>query len=271
MPSVWVVGSLNIDLVAKVRRFPQPGETVGGADLHRRPGGKGANQAAAAAAAGATVRLVASVGDDETGRSYLDELNRRGVDVSGVLVRHGTPTGHALILVDETGENTIVVIPGANGLLTAADLSDFAAAPGDVVLLQLETPVEVVTVVIERARSAGATVILNLSPYRELDARLLECCDPIVVNEMENAQLEATGTKHESVVVTRGSAGASWGDAHAVAAAERVVDTTGAGDAFAGTLAAALAMGKNRQAALSAAVVAGALAVEHDGAQDWEF
>ncbi len=271
MFEVWVVGSLNIDLVASVERFPRPGETLTGRDFHRRPGGKGANQAAAAAAAGAPVRMIGCVGDDGAGRAYRDALGRRGVDTSAVLVRQGVLTGHAVILVDDRGENSIVVIPGANALLAPADVNRLRPALGDVVMLQLETPVEVVGRAVAMAKEAGARVLLNLSPFQRLADDLLGACDVIVVNETENAQLEASGTSHPSVVVTRGPDGASWGDAQASAQPERVVDSTGAGDAFAGALAAAVAAGHDRVTALQQAVLAGARAVEHEGAQDWEL
>ena len=269
MSEVWVVGSLNIDLVARVERFPRPGETLLGHDFQRRPGGKGANQAAAAAAGGVPVHLIGSVGDDEAGRTYRAALAQRGVDTSAVLVRRSAATGHAVILVDDQGENSIVVIAGANATLTPADVASLTPAPGDVVMLQLETPLDVVSRAIKTARNAGAVVILNLSPFQQLDAELLAGCDVIVVNETENAQLVGAGMSHESVVVTRGAGGATWGSAHASARAHRVVDSTGAGDAFTGALAAAIAAAKDRQAALEHAVLAGARAVEHPGAQDW--
>jgi ribokinase len=271
MPEVWVVGSLNLDLVARVERFPGPGETLIGRDFHRRPGGKGANQAVAAAVAGAAVRMIGCIGDDEAGRVYRDALGRRGVDTRDVSVREGARTGHAVILVDDGGENSIVVIPGANALLEAADIARLRPAPGDVVMLQLETPLDIVARAVATAKRAGATVVLNLSPFQPLAQDLLQDCDVIVVNETENAQLRDSRVRHRSVVVTQGAAGASWNDAHASARAERVVDTTGAGDAFAGALAAAVAAGQDRATALQQAVQAGARAVEHEGAQDWEL
>lgn len=271
MADVWVVGSLNIDLVARVERFPRPGETLIGRDFRRRPGGKGANQAVGAAAAGAAARLIGCVGDDDAGQVYRAALEQRGVRTSDVVVRHGVSTGYALILVDHDGENSIVVIPGANAQLDSADVARLRPAAGDVLMLQLETPLDVVVQAVAVARQAAATVLLNLSPFQRLDQHVLEACDLILVNETEHAQLVASGTSHPSVVVTRGAAGASWGDAHASAPVERVVDSTGAGDAFAGALAAAVAAGHDRQRALRQAVEAGARAVEHEGAQDWEF
>src|SRR4051794_32806277 len=163
MGDVWVVGSLNIDLVATVERFPRPGETLIGGHFDRRPGGKGANQAAGAAASGAHVRMIGSVGDDEAGRAYRAALADRGVDTSGVLVRPSVATGHAVILVDGEGQNSIVVIPGANAMLTPDDVARLKPAAGDVVMLQLETPVEVVTRAIMAGARSGAAVMLNLS------------------------------------------------------------------------------------------------------------
>ncbi|CAN5500832.1 ribokinase [soil metagenome] len=271
MAAVWVIGSLNVDLVSRVERFPGPGETVAGEGLRRLPGGKGANQAVAAAAAGASVRMIGRVGDDTAGSDYLAALADRGVDVSAVTVESDCATGHAMILLDRHGENCIVVIPGANGRVGLDDLARFEPAAGDVLLLQLEVPTAVIAAAVAAGSDAGATVLLNLSPYQDLDPELVRACDVIVVNEHEAAQLAASGLEPASVVITRGSAGASWQDVTARSAASEVIDTTGAGDAFAGALAAALVRGDDHQAALQAAVSAGAAAVGQFGAQGWEF
>lgn len=271
MSIVWVLGSLNIDLVARVERFPQPGETLTGQALVRRPGGKGANQAVAAAAAGARVRMIGRVGDDAEGRDYLLGLAERAVDVSRVVVEPGASTGHAVILVDDRAENCIVAVPGANGLVDASDVERLDPRPRDVVLLQLEVPVEAVRAAVTAAHAARAQIILNVSPYQDLDPALLLACDVVVVNEQEARALDAAGIELPSVVVTRGSAGATWNGESARCAADLVVDTTGAGDAFAGALAAALADGRDRPVALTLAVTAGARAVGVDGAQGWSF
>lgn len=271
MAAVWVIGSLNVDLVSRVQRFPGPGETVAGEGLRRLPGGKGANQAVAAAGAGASVRMIGRVGDDAAGSEYLAAMAQRGVDVSAVTTEPNCSTGHAMILLDRHGENCIVVIAGANGRVGLDDLARFEPEAGDVLLLQLEVPTAVIAAAVAAGAAAGATVLLNLSPYQELDPDLVHACDVIVVNEHEAAQLTASGIEPDSVVITRGSAGASWEGATARSESIEVIDTTGAGDAFAGALAAALARGEDHQAALQAAVSAGADAIGRLGAQGWAF
>lgn len=266
-----VVGSLNVDLVTRVVRHPRPGETVLGVSGGRMAGGKGANQAVAAAAAGAQVRLVGRVGDDEDGIAYVSRLSALGVDTTGLLVTGAVPTGRALITIDEDGENAIIVVPGANAELGSPDLAPLdEVGPGDVVLLQLEIPLPVVEEAARRARDRGARVVINLSPYAELALDVLAAADPVVVNEHEASLLADSDRVPASVLVTFGAAGASWDGQRAVAVAVpdgEVVDTTGAGDAFCGALAAALAAGCERQQALEAALGAGAEAVCHVGVQ----
>jgi ribokinase len=261
---VVVLGSLNVDLVTRVERHPSPGETVLGDGLSRLAGGKGATQAVAAAAAGASVVMVGAVGSDEAGAAYLARLRARGVDVSQVVVRAGEPSGTALIVVSVDGENSIVVVPGANAVVTWPDLD---LAPGDVLLTQLEIPLEAVAAGVRAAAAAGARVVLNVAPYAELPDDVLDLAEPVVANEHEASQL---GAAPRSLVVTRGADGATWGSmrvpATPVPGAE-VVDTTGAGDAFCGALAAALAAGDDEETALRAAVSVGAAAVRHEGAQ----
>ena len=271
MTRVMVLGSLNVDLVTRVERHPRPGETVLGHGLVQLAGGKGANQAMAAAAAGAEVLMVGCVGSDAGGTAYLIRLRDAGVDVSRVRVVEGEASGHALIAVDERGENTIVVIPGANGRLgdTEVDAVELLG-PGDVLLLQLEVPLPVVCAAARRAAHRGARVVLNTAPYAGLPADVVALADPVVANEHEMVALAESGAVPGSLLVTFGANGASWdGDiapAHEVASAD-VVDTTGAGDAFCGALAAALAAGADRTAALDRALAAGAAAVQHAGAQ----
>jgi ribokinase len=271
MAAVWVIGSVNVDLVARVRRLPGPGETVTGRDFARSPGGKGANQAVAAAAAGAQVRLIGRVGADADGERYRAGLAERGVDVSGVLVQAQELTGYAIVVVDEQGENVIVSVPGANGRLDRSDLDRFRPAAGDVLLLQLEVPLDVVRAAVAQAVAHQVLVVLNPSPWAELEPDLWRRCDVVVVNEHEAAQLRAASGAPGSVIVTRGAAGADWGTVHAGTAAPVVVDTTGAGDAFTGALAAALSFGASRVDALAAAAAAGAAAVGRIGAQGWVF
>jgi ribokinase len=271
MGRVVVVGSLNIDLVTRVERHPKPGETVRGTGFERLAGGKGANQAVAASAAGATVVMVGAVGSDDAGSAYVARLSALGIDTASVRVAPGCPTGHALITVDDEGENSIVVIAGANSAVTVDDLGVLSSAgPGDIVLLQLEIPLEVVTGAVRRASARGARVILNLSPYAALPPDVVALADPVIVNEHEAALLADSEALPASVVVTFGPAGAAWdGDqltGPPVDEAE-VLDTTGAGDAFCGALSAAMVAGSGRREALQAALAAGADAVRHVGAQ----
>jgi ribokinase len=271
MGRVVVVGSLNIDLVTRVQRHPKPGETVMGTGMARLAGGKGANQAVAARATGAAVVMVGCVGRDEPGSAYVDRLSGLGIDVAHIRVAPKTTTGHALITVDEAGENAIVMVAGANAGLSVDDLQVLeSVGPGDVVLLQREIPVEVVSAAARRAGSRGARVVLNLAPYGALPPDVVALADPLVVNEHEALLLADSQGMPASLVVTFGAAGARWdGEQRSgpVVTAGEVVDTTGAGDAFCGALSAALAAGACRQEALRTALAAGADAVRHLGAQ----
>ncbi|MFJ4897664.1 MULTISPECIES: ribokinase [unclassified Streptomyces] len=282
-----VVGSANADLVVGVDRRPSAGETVLGSDLAVHPGGKGANQAVAAARLGARTALLARVGDDAHGRLLLESQRSAGVDTTGVLVG-GAPTGVALITVDPTGDNSIVVSPGANARLTPADIR--AAAPllsaARVVSVQLEIPLETV---VETARvlPAGTRLVLNPSPPAPLPAEVLAACDPLVVNEHEARFIlgQDAGTTPESwaraltalgprsVVITLGAGGALAADARTgecvrVPSPEvDAVDTTGAGDAFTAALAWRLGLGEELPMATALAVRVGAAAVTRQGAQ----
>ena len=271
MGRVVVVGSLNIDLVTRVERHPKPGETVLGTGLERLAGGKGANQAVAAAAAGAAVVMAGCVGSDEAGSAYIARLLALGIDVAPIRVQPDCPTGHALITVDEAGENSIVVVPGANAAVGLDDLAVLqSVGPGDILLLQLEVPLEVVTAAARRAAGRGARVVLNLAPYAALPPDVVALADPLVVNEHEALMLADSEALPESLVVTFGAAGAAWdGDqlTGPVLEGSEVIDSTGAGDAFCGGLSAALVAGAGRREALQAALAAGAEAVKHHGAQ----
>lgn len=270
---VLVLGSLNVDLTTRVARHPSPGETVSGSGLSRRAGGKGANQAVAAAAAGARVAMAGAVGADEAGTAYRERLRTKGIDVDAVTITADQPTGHALIVVDQAGENTIVVVPGANATLTGVPAAVDTLGPGDVLLAVLEVPLDVVADAARAAHARGARVVLNLAPYADLPADVIALADPVVVNEHEARQLAAAGLDAGSLVITAGAAGARWGELQVPGHRVDVVDTTGAGDAFCGALAAALAgrgdetRGAGRQRALAAGVAAGARAVGHHGAQ----
>lgn len=271
MGRVIVVGSLTIDLVTHVERHPKSGETVRGAGLDRLAGGKGANQAVAASAAGAPVAMVGCVGSDEAGSASVARLLALGIDVAAIRVVTGCPTGHALVVVDDAGENTIVSVAGANAAVTVDDLGVLeAVGPGDIVLLQLEVPLEVVTAAVRRASVRGARIVLNMAPYAVLPPDVVALADPLVVNEHAALLLADSGAMPASLLVTFGAAGAAWdGDRvnGPVVEGADVLDTTGAGDALCGSLCAALAAGADRREALTAALAAGADAVTHVGAQ----
>ncbi|MFI1586796.1 ribokinase [Streptomyces halstedii] len=285
-----VVGSANADLVVGVERRPAPGETVLGSDLVVHPGGKGANQAVAAARLGARTALLARVGDDAHGRLLLGSQRDAGVDTGPVLVG-GAPTGVALITVDPSGDNSIVVSPGANARLTPQDIR--AAAPlfaaARVVSVQLEIPLDTVAET-ARALAPGTRLVLNPSPPAPLPADVLAACDPLVVNEHEARYIlgilgqEAGDIPEEwagallghgprSVVVTLGAEGAliadSRGGGHVRVPSPKVeaVDTTGAGDAFTAALAWRLGRGEPLAEAAAFAVRVGAAAVTREGAQ----
>lgn len=270
MTRVCVVGSLNMDMGFDVDTLPRPGETVLASSARSTPGGKGANQAVAAARAGAQVQLVGATGDDPAAAQLRSHLAANGVGSDG-LTTVGGPSGAAVVVVDSAGENIIVVAPGANAQLTLdSPRLRTLVADCDVLLAQLEIPVAAATAAAREARSAGATVIVNASPSggdaNEL-AALAELTDVLVVNEAEAAQW-VWPVPHR--VVTHGARGATYtgdGEDFTVAApGVEVVDTAGAGDVFAGVLAASWAGG--RDTALRRACAAGALATLVPGAGD---
>jgi ribokinase len=265
---VWVLGSLNVDVVVRVPRHPAPGETLIAGDHETAFGGKGANQAVAAAVAGATVRMVGAVGGDAEGAAYRERLAAFGIDVRSVRTVPG-PTGRAFIAVADDGENTILVSPGANAAVGDEDVAELAGlAAGDVLLLQLEVGLGVVAAAARRATAAGARVVINVAPYADLPAEVLALGAPVVANETEAALLSASGATPGDLLITRGESGSSWGGLRVAAErADRVVDTTGAGDTFCGALAAALAAGTDREPAMRSAAAAAARAVERLGAQ----
>ncbi|HRW18163.1 MAG TPA: PfkB family carbohydrate kinase [Dermatophilaceae bacterium] len=266
---VIVLGALNVDVVTRVERLPRPGETaLATAPTVRYAGGKGGNQAVAAAAAGARTVLVGAVGDDDSGRRYAARLADRGIETR-LHVAPGLPTGTAYITVDDDGENVIVVDAGANAAVAPnADLAELVE-PGDVLLAQLEIPIGAVESAVRAAADRGARIVLNAAPFHTLAPDVVALADPLVVNEHEAALLADAGLMPGSLLVTFGGAGAQWDDVRVDAIqVPSVVDSVGAGDAFCGALAAALAAGgPDRSAALWAAAVAGAEAVQRHGAQ----
>ncbi len=288
MARVIVVGSINQDVTVTVDRFPSPGETLSGTSLTYSLGGKGANQAAAAAHSGATVVFVGALGSDPSGQLLRCDLASHGVDVTHLREADG-PSGTALITVAASGENTILLDAGANATvsITPAKASLFPA-PSDIVVLQAEIPPAANAAAIEWAHSFGARVLLNLAPARATDPATLSRVDILVVNETEaglTLGLPAPATPTEAIgiaralrgmgprhiVVTLGAQGAAWvsgaevGHCPAVMLGE-VADTTGAGDACVGALAAALALGMPFAEAVAAGMRAGATAVLTPGA-----
>lgn len=260
-----VVGSVNMDLTVRVRDLPRPGETVvGGGGLLRNQGGKGANQAVAAARAGASVALVAATGDDDIGAAAVQDLAAEGVEVGHVRRHPGIATGAALIVVDHRADNLIAVAPGANSHLTGEDVDAALAvllgrSNGSVVLVSLEIGDEAVASAIRAGRAGGARVILNPAPFRSLTPELLGLVDIITPNRSEAAAL--LGQTEDGIppanaleelgfpaaVVTLGEEGAALyqgGEVELIPApAVEAVDATGAGDAFNGILAAGLVAG----------------------------
>jgi ribokinase len=290
--SVLVVGSINVDLVVRVRELPEAGHTVSGGTFARHNGGKGANQAVAAARAGAAVTLVGAVGDDEFGRGALVDLAAAGVDVSRVSTLSGHSTGLALIVVDEHGENQIAVAPGANaaldGAAVEAALSDFAPSPdepGGVFLANFEMRDEAIVAGARVAAALGMRILLNPAPVRDPSPELLALAPILVPNEHEAEALTGerepmdaarllSGRTGAPVIVTLGAAGCLLYEPVGTPEAERLpapiveaLDTTGAGDAFCGALAAELAAGTPLREAAAAAVAAASESVTSAGAR----
>jgi ribokinase len=281
---VYVVGSVNVDLVVSAATLPRPGETVAGGTFERHGGGKSANQAVAAARLGANVRMVGAVGDDDLGAEALALLEAEGIDVSAVGRLEGSATGVALIVVDAAGENQIAVASGANNELkpAAVEAALADAEPGGVVLIGLEVPDAPVLAAARAARAAGLQVVLNPAPARPLPDELLALGPVLTPNEPEAAALSgeadpdaaARALTHRTgapVVVTIGPAGALLADGDALeripAPKVEAVDTTGAGDAFNGALAAALAGGAGVADAVRTAISAAADSVTRPGAR----
>jgi ribokinase len=279
--SVLVFGSVNADLVFRLPALPAPGETVLGPGYAPLPGGKGANQAVAAARDGAVVAFAGAVGRDAMAEVGTRALCAAGVDLSRLAVAEQAPTGCAAICVDPAGRNQIAVAAGANALVRAVQVEDAALSPATTLLLQMEVPAPEVAALILRARRRGARVLLNLAPAAPLDPRALRAVDLLVANEPEAAWLAAQlGCAAEAaavaaalgtgVAVTRGAAGAeAISEAialHQPAFSVPVLDTTGAGDTWCGVLAAALDRGLPLAAAMRRAAAAAAIACGRHGA-----
>ena len=267
MAQLVVVGSVNLDLSASVSRLPAPGETITGATLSQFPGGKGANQALAARRLGAEVRLVACVGKDAAADEALSLLQAGGVDLSGLQRHHSAPTGIALIAVAPSGENQIVVAPGANAAMSPFGLDTENA---DALICQLEIPGDVIS---RAAAEFGGFFCANLAPAREVDVTVLQRADLVVVNETEAAWYgETLAACHGMIATTYGSRGAQLIKAGTVIAEAKpptvdAIDTVGAGDTFTAALTVALVEGNSPEDALRFACAAGAAATTRAGAQ----
>lgn len=283
---ITVFGSINVDLVVSVAHLPRPGETVLGPTYHAVAGGKGANQAVAAARAGCTVRMIGCVGQDGFADLALSGMASAGIELSGV-VRSDRPTGCAMIAVEQSGQNQIIVASGANLAVQARQVSDRELSRQDILVLQMEVPLAENWTLIERAKRRGARVLLNCAPAGAVPPCFLNMLDWLIVNETEAQQI-STSLGHQiddpelagrriaeiartSVIVTLGQEGAvafiddeTWS---ASALPITVVDTTAAGDGFVGAFAAAVDQGEAIPAALQRASIAGGLACTVMGAQ----
>jgi ribokinase len=287
---IVVVGSLNMDLVVQTPRIPKPGETILGAgDLQMIPGGKGANQAYGSALLGAEVAMVGRVGEDTFGETLIQNLDKVEVDTSFIIQDTDAPTGIALIVVEGSGQNSIVVSSGANGRLSPEDVSqrEDVIQSADVLLLQLEIPLEAVLRAADLAKLHGVTTVLNPAPAQPLEPELLRLIDYLIPNETEFALLsgheihsndkikEAAAVLHQSglkiIIMTMGNRGALLltedSFTHSPAFTVDPIDTTAAGDAFVASFVVAMAEGKSLQEAIRYGNAAGALACTKFGAQ----
>ncbi len=283
---ISVLGSLNMDQVVKVDRFPEPGETIQGDDYFKAPGGKGANQAVAASRLGGEVSMFGLIGEDVFGKELISELEDDEVDTGFVEQRSGS-TGLAMIQVDESGENQIVIIPGANGKVDASyvDRRLEDVLDSEVLLLQLEIPVKTISYLLDRLseqREKAPAVVLDPAPARKLDELNMDPVDYLTPNEGELEGLTEHKERGElrsgllergvgAIIVTQGSEGVSYFSRgehfSAPGFSVEVEDTTAAGDAFAGALAVGIAEGKSRRETLEFANAAGGLATTRSGAQ----
>jgi ribokinase len=288
MGRVFVAGSINMDVVATAERHPAIGETVAGKDILYFPGGKGANQAVAAAKLGAPTTLIGRLGKDAFGAQLRAFLGGQGVDLGPVQDSTDAHTGTAVITL-ANADNTIVVVPGANGLVSAADVGTVVLAKGDVAVSQFEIPFPAICAFFQRARAAGATSILNPAPARVFDAKLLTLVDILVLNESElgllanrdlrdsdeialfvDAARSLQASERQTICVTLGKRGAvALVDGEVLTVTGRpvkAVDTTGAGDCFVGALAARLALGASVRDAITYANIAASISVQRMGA-----
>lgn len=287
--SILVVGSINTDLILQVKHLPVPGETILGGDIQIAGGGKGANQAMAAARLGGNVTLVGRIGEDAYGDFHLNAFHQESINTDAIVRCSNVPTGTAVILVDDHGQNCIVVSPGANSKLLNSDVENASQhffASG-ILVLQLEIPIETVCFAAAKAKSVGMQVILNPAPAQQLPQSLLKNTDVLILNETEmeiisGQPIDEEGTLRKTintlsesgvhaVILTLGSQGARYFSKETQffqpAFHVQAVDTTAAGDAFVGAFAVALAEGKTPADAMQFAAAAGALTATKLGAQ----
>lgn len=294
MMTVAVFGSINMDLVARTPRLPAPAETITGHEFFTAPGGKGANQAVAAARLGVSTKMFGRVGGDSFGQELLQHLQTIGVDTSGVFIDDGVASGVAIIAVDDQAQNNIIVIPGANGCLDQSDVRRFEAALDSVeaLLLQLETPLEITAAAARLARQKDVTVILDPAPAQNLPAELYQLIDIMTPNEVEAGHMVGFPVKNEQdaaraadkllergvkiVIIKLGALGVFYATPDESGAKNQsftpafkvqAVDTVAAGDAFNGGLAAALVEGHTLATAVRWGAAAGALSTTKAGAQ----
>ncbi|TYP76712.1 ribokinase [Paenibacillus methanolicus] len=287
-PNLLVIGSLNMDIVVQTARYPLVGETITGENVHFIPGGKGANQAIAAARLGAETAMIGAVGQDAFGENLLHSLEKEGVDVSGIKQVAGVATGVASIYIAE-GDNSIVVVPGANNRLEFADIdrNEALLRQADIVLLQLEIPEETVLYAASKAKIFGKTVVLNPAPAKPIPDELFQLADYITPNRTELGRYTGMETDGSSlgfamqrmkeigeahIVTTLGSAGSAYiaddGSIQTIPGHKvPVVDTTGAGDCYNAGLAISIATGRSLEEAVNFASLVSALAVTKFGAQ----
>src|SRR5262245_2602103 len=288
MRRIYIVGSINRDLVVYVDGLPRLGETVFGNRFQQFPGGKGANQAVAASRLGGDLHLVGNVGSDAFGNEMLDFLAGENIDTAEIAILDTAPTGIALITVDSASENSIVVVSGANMVWHTRDLARMKIGPSDIIICQFEIPLEIIESVFERSKKTGATTILNPAPIRPATERVLKNVDYLVINEVELEALSgaavnpgdptsvyaAMGKLHQrgplTIVATLGPRGALFsgptGRYEAKGHKVNAVDTTGAGDCFIGGFAAALAKPDSLADAINFANKAAAVSVTRRGA-----
>jgi ribokinase len=288
-PSIAVVGSLNMDIVVTVDKLPSEGETLHGRGMSEVPGGKGANQAAAIGKLQTLVCMIGKVGADGNGSVLLRSLEGAGVDTSAVMVTSGAPTGIAVVTVDAAGHNHIIVVPGANGELSKDDIDSqrHAIEQCEIVVLQLEVPLETVAYTLRLAKELGKTTVLNPAPARKLDEDVLRYVDILIPNEHElqviaeldriDEQSLTQSARHfmdkgvGAIIVTLGAEGCYYADRDRMAAypARKVkaVDTTAAGDSFIGGFVAGYLASRDADAAIRQAQIAAAITVTRHGAQ----